>query len=294
MNSEHDITFADNDVMRQYKAIPEDLCDYLEAQYDVLLSATSMRKAPFPAHRNRGVSIRVEDPALSVTVHAVRSQGTVEILGLILKRREGFQQEDYETEQSVDCVFCGAKAGSRCLNTDGRQLTYAGDRRRRRRTHYARRELYLTGVVTRRGKNPMKQAAPLSSEYIGTELLEARRGDDWDKLIADFRHMYSSPEVADGLITGAMKVVERHQPGRIWGRGEFWAFVCTNVSGPHTEPEKFINRLMATAYKSGQISQMQLDEFRRYGLKSYAEFIGLDFAPHPMGGLVAVRGLKEI
>jgi hypothetical protein len=291
---DYTITFADKTLSTQHAEIPGQLRELLEAHYDVLFSAPSMRKTPFPAHRNRGVTIKVEDPVMSISVHAARSAKAVEILELTVQVREGFQQEDFEAEKGFDCTFCHVKAGSACINTDGRKLTYAGTRKYRRRTHAARREALRVSNGSTAHRAVRKTVPLLSTVFIGGELLEQKQSNAWDKVISGYRDMFGSREVADNLIRGAVKVLERHHPGKIWSHREFQEFACSNISGPHDHPEKFIGRFLVTAYKAHQVSAKEFEGFQRQGLKVYAKHIGMDFAPHPLGGFVAVRGLKEL
>jgi hypothetical protein len=267
---DYTITFADKTLSTQHAEIPGQLRELLEAHYDVLFSAPSMRKTPFPAHRNRGVTIKVEDPVMSISVHAARSAKAVEILELTVQVREGFQ------------------------HTDGRKLTYAGTRKYRRRTHAARREALRVSNGSTAHRAVRKTVPLLSTVFIGGELLEQKQSNAWDKVISGYRDMFGSREVADNLIRGAVKVLERHHPGKIWSHREFQEFACSNISGPHDHPEKFIGRFLVTAYKAHQVSAKEFEGFQRQGLKVYAKHIGMDFAPHPLGGFVAVRGLKEL
>jgi hypothetical protein len=287
-----EIFFEDNEILKQYEAIPAPLQRKLETHFATLVACVSMRKTPFPAHRNRGVSITVENPRTTVVVHATRVQGGVEILGVIARVRTPDQQEDYRAERGVDCPFCGAGKGNACVGTDGHVLTYVGTRKDKRRTHAARRELHQTGSV-KRFSGVQKSIPFMTASGIRNEMADGR-DSDWAEVFDQYRNMYDSVEMADGLVDGAMRVIEKHHPDHLWSPSKFWNLMCEHISGPHENPDRMIVTMMGRSLRLGIITQKQHDYYLRMGVRGYAAFVGLDFAPHPLGGFVAVRSLKGI
>jgi hypothetical protein len=288
----NELVFLSDDLAQQYKEIPVDLAHQLDSHYDTLMSAESMRKAPFPPHRNRGVSIKVEKPQVVVIVHAVRVKGTVEIHGINIRPRNDDQQEDYLAQQEVYCPFCKAVRGEPCKAPNGTVLTYVGTRSWRRRTHADRREFQQTGVdpSTRNAKSKSNAlfASGIRSEVSGD------MDPSWLAVVEEYRSAFSDHAMADGLIGAAVRVLEKHHPDLLWKPRDFLNFMHEQVSGPHADRGRLIMRSLATAHRLGVVDAQQFAYYQRSGPKAYADFAGLDFAPHPLGGFVAVRGLKDL
>lgn len=292
MKQQLEIFFADKETEEQFEQIPQELQQELDEHFATLLACESMRKAPFPAHRNRGVSITVEIPEFTAIVHATRMDGEIAVLGIINRVRTKEQQQDYLAEKAVDCPFCGALMGEPCKATDGHPLTYVGTRKHKRRTHAARRELHQTGDV--RYSSTIQKSIPfLTASGIRNELAESI-DQDWAEVFDQFRNMYDTDEMGDGLIDGAMRVIEKHYPNHLWSPKKFWHLMCEQVSGPHENVQQLVLSTMARNLRVRIITQKQFDYYRTTGVMGYAAYVGMDFAPHPLGGFVAVRNLKEI
>jgi hypothetical protein len=288
----HKTVFVNDKLVQQYKEIPDSLVLQLDAHYDTFMSAVSMRKAPFPAHRNRGVSIRVEDWRMIAVVHAIRVKDTVEIHDISIKMRNEEQQEDYLVQQEVHCPFCKAERGDPCKAPNGTLLTYTSTKSWRRRTHGERRRLRQTGVELstriQKGKTARLFASGIRNEIFG--------GDDpkWRAMGQSYRNMFDEQSTADGLIDGAVRVLEKHHPSLQWSPSEFLSFMCDQVSGPHADIQRLLVRTMTSAYNVKLIDAKQFEYFKRAGVMAYADFAGMGFAPHSSGGFVAVRGLTEL
>lgn len=289
--SDYEINFADSSMKLRYDEIEPGVQSRLDEHFDTLMSASSMRKTPFPAHANRGVSITVETVEVKVVVHAARTKKSVEVLGLSVGVRNAEQRADYEAQNAVDCPMCKAAVGAPCRAPDGHRLTYAASNEYRALTHLARREYYQTGEVP---EGIAAIESPRTNAFILGDLLNGETNKYWAQTLNEYRAMFPDQETADGMIRGAMRVVIRHAPDRLWTRRNFWKFMSERVTGPHEDPNRVAVSTFTRRYgKSGMLRE-RYRTILRQGPAACAKHTGLSFAPHPQGGYVAVRHVKDL
>lgn len=289
--SDYQINFADDAMAAAYEKVDADLQQQLDGHFDTLMSAPAMRKTPFPAHANRGVSITVETVDAKVVVHAARTKKSVEVLGLAVEVRSTEQRADYEAQNAVDCPMCKAAVGAPCRAPDGHRLTYAASNEYRALTHSARREYHQTGEVP---EGIAAIESPRTNAFIIGDLLGGDANKHWTQTLNEYRAMFPDQETADGMIRGAMRVVIRHAPDRLWTRRNFWKFMSERVTGPHEDPNRVAVSTFTRRYgKSGMLRE-RYRTILRQGPAACAAHMGLAFAPHPQGGYVAVRHVKDL
>ena len=289
--SNYEINFADDVMAEQYSEIDSSIQQRLDGHFDTLMSAKAMRKTPFPAHANRGVSITVETVDAKVVVHAARTKTSVEVLGLTVENRTTEQRADYEAQNAVDCPMCKAAVGSPCRAPDGHRLTYAATNEYRSLTHSARREYYKTGEVP---EGIASVESPRTNAFILGDLLGGDANKHWAQMLNEYRRLFPDQETADGLIRGAMRVVVRHAPDRLWTRRKFWKFMTTQVTGPHEDPNRVAVGAFAARYGKYGMPRERYKAILAKGPAACAAHMRLDFAPHPQGGYVAVRHVKDL
>lgn len=129
------LTFDTFELKDDYSIIPVDLQDELTGHFTTLRTAPCMRKLPYPAHANRGVTIRVENYEAKVSVHAARTPGlrTIEVLGLSVLFRSDEEAMLNDVVNTVMCHYCEARKGQPCRMPS---------RWKYRRVHSIRRRVY--------------------------------------------------------------------------------------------------------------------------------------------------------
>lgn len=112
----YEIRFADQSAIREYALIPADLRQKLDAHFRVIAHARSLRNLPYPAHANRGVTVRESNYEMNISLHVARTgrSGEIEVLGVRLRVLSDSESYTAVVMKSSPCPNCGSGKGDPC------------------------------------------------------------------------------------------------------------------------------------------------------------------------------------
>lgn len=283
---DYSVTTPDIETRRQYEELPDHVKSELSSHFEAIHSAKSLRKLAYPAHRNRGVTIRYEDPALKVSLHVARdADRNIQILGLLSTIRDVVGMQDYRAVHTTRCPECGQAPGQPCRLPVG-DLTD--------RPHLSRRK--ATENLLEESARPPKDATTWS--LTGPEIVEILTGvrpvpAGWDESFASYRALKGAD--GDPVLRASAAFVAARNPKRMWNPVAFRLFVEESVSGPYTSPlqagafwirrDRGLRRLTEVQARSCLTGN---------GPALYAQKLGAVFLPLEGGRVVAVENPKVV
>lgn len=284
----HDYTVITPDIRirEQYEALPEHVRSELSAHFEAVHCAKSLRKLPYPAHRNRGVTVRYEDEELKVSLHIARDQDrNIQILGLLSTIRDVVGMQDYKAVHSVKCPECHQAPGSACRMPGGE----ATDR------PHLRRRMAMESVEADHTVPDGK--APTWSLTAG-EILAALKGemeapDAWRQSFDSYRVLKGRD--GDLMLRGAAAFVAARNPRRMWSPLSFRLFVEESVTGPFLGPMQVAASWVRRDRGLRRLTEREAHAYlTKDGPLIYARQIGATFFPLEDARIMAIENPKVV
>lgn len=112
----HQLLFTDQQMVKDYELIPEDVKHKFKAHFEKVASAKSLRGLPYPAHANRGVTVREQNYEVSASVHVARTRrdGEIEVLGVNVRFLTDEESYFAGSIRECPCPRCGVGKGEPC------------------------------------------------------------------------------------------------------------------------------------------------------------------------------------
>lgn len=279
--SDYSVIIGSRDIRDTYEELPDRVREGLASHFDKIHTARSLRKLPYPAHRNRGVTLRYEDESIKVSLHVARDdERNIEILGLIQEIRDLKGMKDYEAVQSMRCPLCARPPGSVCRLPGGEMAD---------RPHLERRKAMEKALSRPEAQSGRATVWALNGREIFEVLTDSRdTSAAWNRSFDAYRALKGAD--ADLMLKGAAVFVGNRNPERLWTPSGFRLFVEESVSGPYVSPLQVATEWVR---RDRGLRRMTEIEARTYltnaGPIQYAQKIGAVFARLEDGRILAVE-----
>jgi hypothetical protein len=287
--STYEITFANDEVMEQFEAIPDSARKEMDVHFEAVHTATAMRKLPYSAHRNRGVTIRFESAEARVSLHVARDEHrNIEVLGIILKLNSERRAYDFEVIRDVDCTHCGQPAGQPCRLPSGEKADHP---------HDPRSAAYTGADRVTSGRKDVKESPWTVSSNQIVEAIHGRLeiAPEWGRFFERYAHSHADPKTGRLVLLGGALLAQKRAPEKKWTCRAFSAFIHEKVSGPHPGPLEVSTAWVRRDFGVRRISEQEMRFYLTAGNPvEYAKRIGAVFVPLPTGMILAVEDPSDL
>lgn len=282
--SGYTVTFASDEVLEQFQSLPEPTLQEIDRHFEVIHAAPSMRKTPYPAHRNRGVTVRFESREAKVSLHVARDENkNITVIGIIASLNSARRAYDFEVVRDVDCTHCGQPAGKPCRLPSGEKADHP---------HDPRAAAYTGSERVTSGRSDVKESPwAITSDQI-VEAIHGRLevAPEWGRFFDRYAASHADEKIGRLVLLGGALLAQKRAPKKSWMCREFSAFVFEKVSGPHATPVEVAIGWVRRDFGVHRITEQEMRFYLTAGNPiEYAKRIGAVFVPLPTGQILAVE-----